>query len=151
MAKRKGRMSEEKRNVISSLIEIYLVLRTRQQQDLEISIAKEKVEKTPLTKEQIMFWLSKFKNGDVNNIVYQKEVIDIFVNFVYLDDDKIVIGFNYKDGTKTLLLSELEGEPSSEVLSSYLEQSTPPFTKPAIPMVCRLFTFFVIFKRQRNS
>jgi len=29
MAKRKGRMSEEKRNVISSLIEIYLVLRTR--------------------------------------------------------------------------------------------------------------------------
>ncbi|MCL2426277.1 MAG: recombinase family protein [Oscillospiraceae bacterium] len=120
-------------------------------QDLEISIAKEKIEKTPLTKEQIMFWISKFKNGDVNNIVYQKEVIDIFVNFVYLDDDKIVIGFNYKDGTKTLLLSELEGEPSSEVLSSYLEQSTPPFTKPAIPMVCRLFTFFVIFKRQRNS
>jgi len=73
-----------------------------------------------------MFWISKFKNGDVNNIVYQKEVIDIFVNFVYLDEDKLVIGFNYKDGTKTLLLSELEGEPSSWVLSSYLEQCSPP-------------------------
>lgn len=34
--------------------------------------------------------------------IYRREVIDIFLNFVYLDDDRIVIGINYKSGTKAV-------------------------------------------------
>jgi len=37
-----------------------------------------------------------------------------------------VIGLNYDKGTKTLLLSELEGDPTGEELSSYLENVAPP-------------------------
>ena len=38
---------------------------------LEIAIAKEKIEKTPLSKEQIAFWIGKFKNGNVDDPDYR--------------------------------------------------------------------------------
>jgi len=120
-------------------------------EDLEISIAKEKIEKTPLGKEQIMFWLDRFKDGDVNNIAYRREVIDIFLNFVYLDDDKIVIGLNYDKGTKTLLLSELEGDPTGEELSSYLENVAPPREQIRTPpLFGEAFGFVVLFHQTQQ-
>jgi hypothetical protein len=76
--------------------------------DLEIAIAKEKIEKTPLTKEQIVFWISKFKDGDIDNADYRRSLVDIFVNSVFLYEDKIVLTFNWKDGAKTVSLAELE-------------------------------------------
>ena len=75
---------------------------------MEIAIAKEKIAKTPLTKEQIVFWVSKFKDGDIDNLKYRQQMIDIFVNSVYLYEDRVVIAFNFKDGTKTVTLIELE-------------------------------------------
>jgi hypothetical protein len=62
----------------------------------------------PLTHDQIVFWISKFKNGDVNSPDYRRRLIDIFVNSVFLYDDKLTITFNWKDGTQTVTLSELE-------------------------------------------
>lgn len=86
--------------------------------DLEISIAQEKIEKPMLTHEQIVFWISKFKDGDIDDPVYRKNIVDIFVNSVYLYDDKIVLMYNYKDGTKTISFSEIE--------CSDLDDSPPP-------------------------
>jgi len=37
---------------------------------LEIALAKENIEKTPLSKEQIVFWISKFKDGDIDDPEY---------------------------------------------------------------------------------
>ncbi|MDR0294506.1 MAG: hypothetical protein LBH95_10205, partial [Oscillospiraceae bacterium] len=75
---------------------------------LEIALAREKIEKTPLTKEQIVFWISRFKGGDVENPEYRRNLVDIFVNSIFLYDDKLVITFNWKDGSKTVTLAELE-------------------------------------------
>lgn len=66
---------------------------------IERKIAREEIKKPFLTKDQIRYWLSSFKNGDVNDIEFCRKVIDIFVNsvFVYdLDDgdSKNVISFN---------------------------------------------------------
>ena len=57
----------------------------------------------------------------MNDLESRKRLIDTFVNSIYLYDDKIVFAFNYKDGTKTVSLAELEEE-----LSSDLERATPP-------------------------
>jgi len=76
--------------------------------DLEIALAKEKIEKTLLTKEQIVFWISKFKDGNIDEPEYRRNMVDIFVNSVFLYDDKLVIAFNWKDGAKTVSLAELE-------------------------------------------
>ncbi len=58
---------------------------------MEIAIAKEKIEQTPLTKEQIVFWTSRFKDGDIDNPEYRKSIVDIFINSVFLYDDKLLI------------------------------------------------------------
>jgi DNA invertase Pin-like site-specific DNA recombinase len=76
--------------------------------DAEIALAQEKIEKTPLSKEQIVFWISRFKDGDIDNFSYRKDLVDIFVNSVFLYEDRIVIKFDWKDGSKTVTLEELE-------------------------------------------
>ena len=40
-------------------------------------------------------------------------LIDSFVNAVYLYEDKIILTFNYKDGSKTITLAEVEGSDLS--------------------------------------
>ena len=52
---------------------------------------------------------------------FQKEIIDIFVNSVYLYDDKLLLTYNYKNGTQTLTLDEIHA-----VLGSDIEHGTPP-------------------------
>ena len=76
--------------------------------EMEISLAREKIEKTPLSKEQIVFLINKFKDGNVDDPNYRQAIVDIFVNSVFLFDDKLTITFNWKDGTKTMTLAELE-------------------------------------------
>ena len=39
--------------------------------------------------------------------------IDSFVNAVYLYEDKIILTFNYKDGSKTITLAEVESSDLS--------------------------------------
>ena len=62
-------------------------------------------------------------------------MIDIFVNSVYLYEDRAVLVLNCKDGTKTVMLAELEAAIESynaekarnanEYSSSHLGDNTP--------------------------
>jgi len=81
--------------------------------DIEISIAKEKIAHTPLTKEQVVFWISRFKGGNIDSAEYRRTIVDIFVNSIFLYDDKLVIAFNWKDGTRTVTLAELDEAANS--------------------------------------
>ena len=76
--------------------------------DLEIKIIQEEMEKPLLTKEHIMFWLHKFRGIDATKKEQRQRLIDIFVNAVYLYDDKIILTFNYKDDAKTITMAEIE-------------------------------------------
>ena len=40
---------------------------------MEIAFAQEKIQKPTLTHEQIVFWISKFKDGDIDNPAYRKK------------------------------------------------------------------------------
>ena len=88
----------------------------QRKQNLQIEIAKENIKKPVLTKEQILFWLHRFRNIDTDNIKHRKRLVDSFVNSVVLYDDRIEFFFNYKDGAKTLTLDELS--KSSDLLNS---------------------------------
>ena len=77
--------------------------------DIEIALAKEKIEKIALTKEQIIFWISRFRSGDIDDPAYRVSIVDIFVNSIFLYDNKLVLTFNWKDGSTTVTLAELEG------------------------------------------
>ena len=43
----------------------------------------------------------------------RQRLIDSFVNAVYLYEDKIILTFNYKDGSKTITLADVEGSDLS--------------------------------------
>jgi hypothetical protein len=77
--------------------------------DIEVKIIQEDMQKPLLTREQILFWLHKFRVIDVTKQDQCQRLIDTFVNAIYLYDDKIVLTFNYKDGSKTLSLKDIEG------------------------------------------
>jgi DNA invertase Pin-like site-specific DNA recombinase len=76
--------------------------------DIKVKILQEQIHKPLLTKEQILFWLHKFRGIDISKKDQRQRLIDTFVNAIYLYDDKIVLTFNYKEGSKTLSLKDLE-------------------------------------------
>jgi len=76
--------------------------------DLEIALTREKIQKDPITREQAVWWISRFKDGNIDDPVYRRDIVYIFVNSVFLYDVKLVIAFNWKDGTKTITLVEFE-------------------------------------------
>ena len=77
-------------------------------EDLEIKIANEKIAKPRISPEFVTFWLHKFRKLDVRQQSHRKMLIDAFVNAIYLYDDKLVLTFNYKDGTRTVTLDDVK-------------------------------------------
>ena len=80
---------------------------------LEKEIALEEKAYPILTVPKVKFFLNQLKNGNVNDLKYRKALINVFVNAIYLYDDKITLIFNSGDTPVTindLLLSEIEKE-----------------------------------------
>ena len=57
---------------------------------------------------------------------HRKMLIDTFVNAMYLYDDKILITFNYKEGTKTITFSDVQEAVNSAASGSDLDCLTAP-------------------------
>lgn len=77
-------------------------------EELEQKIAQEKLEKPRISEEFMRFWLLKFRKLDTKQQTHRKMLIDTFVNAVFLYDDKLVLTFNFKDGTRTMTMDDLD-------------------------------------------
>ena len=64
--------------------------------------------KPRVSAEFMTFWLHRFRKLDVRQKSHRKMLIDAFINAIFLYDDKMVITFNYKEGTKTITFAELQ-------------------------------------------
>ena len=53
-------------------------------------------------------------------------LIDTFINAIFLYDDKMVITFNYKEGTDTITFDDLKVSPAAEKSGSDLDCLTAP-------------------------
>jgi DNA invertase Pin-like site-specific DNA recombinase len=80
----------------------------QRRKDLTLQIAKEEMAQPTLTRDQILFWLCRFRELNPEKIEHRRRLINSFVNAVYLYDDYFVFVGNYKDGTKTISFAELE-------------------------------------------
>ena len=90
---------------------------------LNASILEEELQKPALSREQILFWFEQFRHGDVNSTAYQRQIIDTFVDSVYIFDDRVALNFNFKD-TSQIVTRE-------EVLGSADAGNGPPKNPPA--------------------
>ena len=80
----------------------------KRRDELENRLACEKLAKPKVSAEFMTFWLHRFRKLDVRQKSHRKMLIDTFINAIFLYDDKMVITFNYKEGTKTITFAELQ-------------------------------------------
>ena len=97
-----------------------------QQKELEVRIAKEKIARPRLSENQVRFWLTRFRKLDPNVKSHRETLINTFVNAVYLYDEKVLITFNYKDGTKTITFDEIAAKDAPKGNGSDLGCFAPP-------------------------
>ena len=114
--------------------------------ELENRLACEKLAKPKVSAEFMTFWLHRFRKLDVRQQIHRKMLIDTFINAIFLYDDKMVITFNYKEGTKTSTFAELQ-EAISDKNGSDLDCLAAPGQRPANPVFSRVcgpfhFLFF---------
>ena len=120
-------------NMLNAIQQGILTTSTKQRLDeleerkseLEIGIMQEEMNKPLLSREQIIFWLKKFRDTDIADKEQRQRLIDCFVNAVYLFDDRMIIVFNYKDGSKTVTLDDIKG-------SDLYGQAAPNSAKPTL-------------------
>ena len=113
-------------NIVSAIEQGIIIPATKQRLDdweeqrkaLETNILQEQIAKPLLTREQLLFWFERFRQGDPSDPAYQQKIIDCFVNSVYIFDDRLVINFNYRDGDKLVSLQEVK--------SSFLGENRSP-------------------------
>lgn len=86
----------------------------KQKAELSAQIIKEEIEQPMLTKEMILDWFGELKKYGVKRKDHKRRLIDLFLNSVHLFEDRLVINFNYKDGTEAVRMVEVE----NSILSS---------------------------------
>ena len=106
--------------------------------ELEARIAEEKLAKPKVTEEFIRFWLMRFRKLDMSLKDQRQALVDTFINSIYLYDDKVLITFNYKEGTQTVTFGEAT-EVASEGNGSDLDCFTAP--RKTRTRLCSGFSF----------
>ena len=75
----------------------------------------------------------------MDDIEYQRQIIDTFINAIYVYDDKLVFTYTFKDGTETVPLKAVE-----DAFGSDLTQVAPPNPRnPNIIPIGDGFGFFL--------
>ena len=133
--------------------------------ELEARIAEEKLAKPKVTEEFIRFWLLRFRKLDMSLKDQRQALVDTFINAIYLYDDKVLITFNYKEGTQTITFEEA-AQAASKGNGSDLDCFPAPenavkskgfmaflFCKPRVHGFCTVFARWVlsIFIRSNES
>lgn len=81
-----------------------------------------------LTENEVRTWLKKFCTGDLFEPEFRRNIIDAFINCIYLYDDRVIIFYNIKGG-KQVSYIDLENtlnEDSPGVDYSDMIANAPP-------------------------
>ena len=68
-----------------------------------------------LAREDVVYWICRFRSLDVSKLEERRRLIDSFVNSVTVFDDYLLITFNYKEGETRLDFADIESSDLSSV------------------------------------
>ena len=114
--------------------------------ELEARIAEEKLAKPKVTEEFIRFWLLRFRKLDMSLKDQRQALVDTFINAIYLYDDKVLITFNYKEGTQTVTFGEA-AEAASKGNGSDLDCFTAPSSEKDL-VNFKVYKVFFAFRQK---
>lgn len=134
--KLKNLMTAIEQGMITSTTKERLEELELEKNDVEGQIAREEIKKPLLTKERIMYWLTSFKSGDINDMDYRRRVIDTLVNSVYVYDDG-------SKGRRIVFTFNISGQNTATISCSDIGCSAPPRSQ----MREHLGSFLLFFDR----
>ena len=81
---------------------------------------KESADVVQLDEEQVIYWLSQFKDGDIKDEEFCRNLIDLFVNSVTVWDEpdrtqKVVIAYNLQSENKKTYRLNSDGKPVTDM------------------------------------
>ena len=86
-----------------------------QKQDLVDAIAGAELSKEfEFSRDHIEFFLMELRSKNTEDPECQKQLIDTFVNAVFVYDDKVTITFNYSGDNRTITLAEIDAAENSD-------------------------------------
>ena len=92
---------------------------------IENNILLEKSSHLDITVTEVKYFLTKMREGDVNDIRYRKLLINVLINKVYVYDDNLTIIFNIQDKKNSIIKA-----PSIEKIErSFLDENGSPNLK----------------------
>jgi hypothetical protein len=99
--------------------------------NIDRGIARELIAEPQLERDQIVFFLERFRKGDAEDESFRVFLVDTFLNSVFLyDDDRLVLVLNYTGEDSRITLSIMEkGVSGGDAVSSSLAPSAAPSTK----------------------
>ena len=79
-----------------------------------MEIGKEKILNRIPTEDEVKLFFESFVRGDINDRMFRRELIDILVNSVYLEDkddgiQKMTVLLNVQNGLETVRLNDVKG------------------------------------------
>ena len=95
--------------IITSTTKQRMIELEQTRDEIKLKLIKEEMKKPTITKEGLVLWIKHIQSMSLETKEHKQRLIDIFVNAVYLYDDKLVITFNYKEASKTVTLKEVNG------------------------------------------
>ena len=105
-----------------------------QKAELNADIEREEINQQKVSRDEVLFFLSQFKGGDPDDPEYKQRLVDIFVNSVWLYDDKLVLTYNYsgEDNKVTLDLVDKALSGAASGCSDSACQAPPTMQKAQV-------------------
>lgn len=127
-----------------------------EKEDAEIDLAKLKVANSiRYTAEEVESWLRSFCKGDLFDMEFRRKMIDVFVNSVFLYDDKIIIYYNIRGGKQVSFMEMLESTgqtaPDGVCISNPTFHQTIPNTNPPGGIIFAGGLFGIIIPRTESA
>lgn len=114
--------------------------------EIELRIIQEEIKKPMLSREDVTFWICRFRKLDVSRLEERRRLIDSFVNSVTIFDDYLLITFNYKDGETRLDFKDIESSDLQSVGGPFASQSN----NLRVGSIEELFYFIRSFFKQQS-
>ena len=142
--KRRLRENQKEIKNLMNAIKAGIVLKTTkselekleaEQEQLETNIAMEKLVKPVIPQEKIQAWLMNFAAADLSDHSQKQRIIDIFVNSVYVYDDRVGVFVNYKDGERCVDFSVVSDSGNPEDAGNSNEKKTNTHENECSPLI----------------
>lgn len=106
----------------------------KEREELQAQIAIEKMRNTDISSTEIKFFLTQLKKGGIDDMKYRRALISIFVNSIYLYDDKITIVYNASGKIVSADFPLIDD--MAKKCGSYMNASAPPRPAPPFGNIC---------------